>query len=424
MTSTLPKYGGYDFDREPNVTGEGLASDAWGRQKVVLPQTQLHGMFTYSVPLDKWKESVNGVEELGSYTNANSVNGKLRLDSNGVLNDVVVLDTFRNPRYQPDRGSLYGNSVFLPDPTANGIRDFGTFTEESGIFFRLKSDGLYACLQTKLNGVIQTVREEPIDQSSLPYNYDPEKGNIYDMQMQWRGVGNIGFYIGEESSGFSTLVHVMKNLNISTELNIWNPANPLAFRCINLGDDVAIECGCVNQDTEGGEKSTGSYGSVSINNDTGQLALTGFNVPVIAVRSKRIVGSDRNTRDVLALLATAYSSEKSFFRVWVTRDDTAIILNDQVWTDFRDGHLHYIINGLNGDGTPLVGDAFEIDLTKLGDPVFGTRVDQDNAYATSALFEGRSDIYQTPGDIFIFTLHRENGILFNGGVTYEFAEEI
>tara|TARA_R110000744_G_scaffold31320_3_gene73695 strand:- start:2489 stop:2653 length:165 start_codon:yes stop_codon:yes gene_type:complete len=28
------------------------------------------------------------------------------------------------------------------------------------------------------------------------------------------------------------------------------------------------------------------------------------------------------------------------------------------------------------------------------------------------------------GDMFIFTLHRENGLASNGGVTYEFAEEI
>ena len=56
--------------------------------------------------------------------------------------------------------------------------------------------------------------------------------------------------------------------------------------------------------------------------------------------------------------------------------------------------------------------------------IFGSRVNQDTAYSTSALFEGRTDIIQTPGDIFIFTMHRETGASCNVGVTYEFAEEI
>ena len=56
--------------------------------------------------------------------------------------------------------------------------------------------------------------------------------------------------------------------------------------------------------------------------------------------------------------------------------------------------------------------------------VFSSRVDQDQSYATSALFEGRTEIYQTPGDIFILTMHRETGGAVNVGVTYEFAEAI
>jgi hypothetical protein len=65
--------------------------------------------------------------------------------------------------------------------------------------------------------------------------------------------------------------------------------------------------------------------------------------------------------------------------------------------------------------------AFDTSKAQL---IFGARIDQDQSYSTSALFEGRTEIYQTPGDIFIFTVHRETGGSTSVGITYEFAEAI
>jgi hypothetical protein len=56
--------------------------------------------------------------------------------------------------------------------------------------------------------------------------------------------------------------------------------------------------------------------------------------------------------------------------------------------------------------------------------VFGCRVDANSTYAKAALFEGRTNIWLTPGDLFVFTIHRENGGAANVGATIEFAEEI
>jgi hypothetical protein len=56
--------------------------------------------------------------------------------------------------------------------------------------------------------------------------------------------------------------------------------------------------------------------------------------------------------------------------------------------------------------------------------MFSSRVGQDTTYSTSALFEGRTNIYMTPGSMFVFTLHRETGASMGGGVTFEFSEEI
>lgn len=398
----------------PNGAGRGINLDAWGRQKAVNDRSILHGMFTYNVPADKWYETLNGVET--PLINAQSIDGKLSLVSTTNSGDVSVLRSYRNPRYEPNRGHLYSSSVFLPSKNAAGNRDFGFFTDESGVFFRLKSDGnLYACRVTRA-GLFFAVVEELIE--NLPSGFDVEKGNIYDIQIQWRGVGNYLFYVGDPATGASVLVHTMPLLGTLDQLSTYNPANPIAFRCTSLGDSVEIQCGCVDMTTEGGDERGGSYGSVSIANDSGQVSISGLNQPLIAIRSKPTVGGLINTRDTLALLASAYSDQKSIVRAWQTRDFTAITENDQVWQGFRDGHLEYITYNVPGVATPVTFDTAKADL------VFSARAPQDSTYATSALFEGRTDIYLTPGDMFVFTVHRENEGAALAGVTFEFSEEI
>ena len=120
--------------------------------------------------------------------------------------------------------------------------------------------------------------------------------------------------------------------------------------------------------------------------------------------------------------AAPYGDQRNFFRVWVTRDETALTLNNQTWTDYGDGHLEFIYYDMNGDGSALVGTPMTFDTTKA-DLQYGQRVDQDQSSPTFAP-QVDGDIHQTPGDIFIFTLHRETGASTNCGVTYEFLEQI
>jgi len=162
-------------------------------------------------------------------------------------------------------------------------------------------------------------------------------------------------------------------------------------------------------------------GSVGIDNEVGQVSVSGtgmFNVPILAIRSKAIVGGLINTRDTLALLLSAYADQRAFLRVWFTRDFTAITENDQAFQDYGDGNLEYVAYDV-----PTVTTQMTFDTTKAS-LIFGCRVDQDTTYSTSALFEGRTEIYLTPKDMLVFTLHRETGAAFNGGVTFEFAEAI
>jgi len=391
-----------------SLSGEpALNKDAWGRQKGILDNSVFHGMFTFNVPVAMWYETINGTIS-ATATNCTSVDGALTVLAGATLNDDTYLRSYRNPRYEPNRGQLYSTSCWVTNPTAAMTREWGTFTPESGTFFRLKSGGT-------LVGVIRTTKASVTTDTevalNIPTSVDLSKGNVYDIQYQWRGVGDYKFFINLEEVGNSN------TLGTVASLSMYNPALPIAWNSINLGDNDVMSFGCVDVTSEGGKDNGKTYGSVGVENESGQVALTGYNAPVLAVRSKVTVESLINTRDTLALLASAYSDQKSFLRVWATRDFTAITDGTQTWADFGDGHLEYLVLD------PAAGTPMTFDHTGLV-PVFGCRVGMDATYSTSALFEGRTEIYLTPGDMFVFTLHRENGGASNGGITFEFAEAI
>ena len=392
----------------PVVTGlNDLALDAWGKSKVSIDNSIFHGMFSFNVPVLLWYERINDVVQ-STITNCTSVNGALNVTAGATLNDKTNLRSYRNPRYEPNRGYLYSTAGVMDNPSALMNRRFGAATDENGVFFSLESGTLY--------GVVRTTRDsvttEDKNEITLPAGVDLSKGNLFDIRFQWRGVGNYKFYINQEE------VYNTEYLGVLDELSMANPALPAFFEAENLGDNDAMRFGCVDITAEGGKNNGKTYGSIGVDNQSGQVAISGFNVPVIAVRSKATVGGLINTRDTLALLATGYSDQRSLLRIWSTRDDTAITVNDQSWQDFGDGHLEYIVYDTPDVATPMSFDTSKATL------IFGARADQDQSYATSALFEGRTEIYQTPGDTFIFTMHRETGGACNVGVTYEFAEQI
>ena len=392
--------------KKVNTGKNELAYDAWGRAKSVQDKSLFHGLWTVNIPLSIWYERVNDVVQTG-FTNCSSVDGALVVTSGATLNDKTNLRTYRSMRYEPNRGHLYSTAAIIEAPTAAMRRDFGIFTNENGVFFRVTSSGLQGVVRTTrtVGGTVeQTVA---LDTTGI----DLSKGNIFDVQFQWRGVGNYVFYINNQEVGRHSFLGTL------TELSMSNPSLPVAFESENLGANNKMTFGCVDVTSEGGADNGKTYGSIGVSNESGQLSLTGFNTPLLAVRSKATVNGLINTRDTLALLLSAYSDNKSFVRVWVTRDWTAITENTQVWEDFGDGHLEYI--EYNPDAvTPMTFD------TAKAETVFGCRVPQDGTYSTSALFEGRTEIYLTVGDMFVFTLHRENGGAHNGGLTFEFAEQI
>ena len=193
---------------------------------------------------------------------------------------------------------------------------------------------------------------------------------------------------------------------------MFNPSNPCAFRSENLGGNDAMQFGCVDITSEGGSVPEGVTGSVSVDNQNGEVNVTGYDQVVFALRGKVTVNSLINTRDTIMRTVTTYAEEKAFIRIWKTRDFTKLTEGNSAWEDYGDGHIESIQRLITG-GTMV----FDTTGLKL---IFGSRVPKDSYFVSHA--EGQN--FMTPGDMFVYTMHRENGAAIDCGCTIEFAEEI
>ena len=284
-----------------------MTADAWGVQKISLPHSLVHGMWTFDVPEKTWFMYENGTQVYTS-TEIISTGGAGQLTTTAA-NHTLCLESRECPMYQPNRGHLWSSALIFPNKTNDGVREFGLGTVENQATFRLKADGLlYAVIRS---GNVETY-ETVIDTSGLT-NFDVEKGNVYDVQFQWRGVGSYFFFINLQ------LVHTVEYLGALDVLSIENPAMPMRFYAKRTTQDVSMKIGCADITSENGRIESHQYESalsegVSISSDD----------PVLVLHNPLQINGNTNTRTVQFARVTVTCSKKAVFKVWTTRDPADI----------------------------------------------------------------------------------------------------
>jgi len=295
-----------ETDPLPIRTGSGdLTVDAWGVQKVSTPVSLFSGKFTFDIDPAAWFMFENGAQVYTS-TNITSTDsaGKLVTDA---TNTIILLESRECPRYQPNRGHLFSTALWCPNKTSDGVRGWGVGVHgENEVQFSLKSDGLlYAQLES---GGVSKV-DDVIDVSSVA-DFDVEKGNIYDIQFQWRGVGNYKFFIN------NILVYTIENLGTLTALSMENPALPAHFRCERITEDVEMHIGCADITSENGSKND-REAYVSAYSEAVSVST---NTPVIVVHNPLQINSQTNTRTSTLARISVNCSKKGVFKVWTSRN--------------------------------------------------------------------------------------------------------
>lgn len=396
-----------------------LGQDAWGRQKVVTDFTLFHGMWTFGVPNRVWKMSLDtgaGHIEQAEVDNDQVKSEDGMLVVTGKAGSDARVCSKRSPRYQPNRGHLYSTAVICPSPNLVGTRRWGMCGDQNGLFFEMVGDGVAHVLnivrRTTISGV---TNEDRVNLTSLlPSGFDLSKGNVFDIQMEWRGIGN--FYI------FFNLkkIYTFNLLGTLTTLSVANPALNVGVECLDAGaTDIQVLQGCVDVSSEGGLKERKLYNSATTGKALVSVASTG--TAILAVKIPTTIVYNGNTvnytRDILLTELTSFCKDEAFTSMYIGRSVALPSLDALAeWTEATDT---FFLVATNSSGN--LDTAFDLDVGNMTN-IYSVRQEKDISVTHKNPDPDHAEFYLTPGDIIVVEIAPD--VANSAGVTLEFAEEV
>lgn len=277
-----------------------LSFDVWGRNKVYQDHSLLSSKFTFEIPRKSW---VLPATTIGNGI-VDSYNGALRIQSGTSNGNTGKLFGRRHPSYQPNRGHLYSTAGIIPNASLIGFtRRLGLYftdeaTYQSGVLFELRDGVWYGKTLTTHNGVLK--------QTEIVLNLDSgtnvEGGALFDIQFQWRGVGDYHFYIDQKLVG---TIENLAMIDTDNKLSIINPSLPPRFESINTGGTGNAEMiiGCIDITSEGRGTANVQQGFIrsefntTIKRELFPLTATTSGTPVLILYIPHSFKGQHNTRD-------------------------------------------------------------------------------------------------------------------------------
>ncbi len=405
-----------------------LVYDAWGRQKVINDFSMFAALWTFNVPNSIWlmylfnkaAPSLGFVEQTtiakdNTDARVASKNGYLVVKADST--HYVHLQSKRHIRYQPNRGFLYSSAVILPNPNSLGKRHFGMPAHESGVFFELEGLGsswkIHACKRTTLEGVTTEIKEDVT--ALLPDGFDPSKGNVYDIQMQWRGVGDFYFFVNLQK------VYTFNFLGTLTAMSISNPALHVGFSVMDTEEPIL--CGCVDITSEGGHISNKHYTSAT----TGETLIrcrstSGTGIFAIKVPDKINYNSDLidYTRDLILSRLTSFARDESMVSMYIGRlVNTPNLEGLSLWEENPDSFWQFAVEDPSTDELDI---AFQLDKGNMRN-FYSVRHELDQPIFIVNPASEESPFYITSGDILVVSVAPQAADR-QAGCTLELMEEI
>lgn len=394
-------------DENGEIWNRRYAKDAWHRPKTITDYSLFSGTWTFGVPNRLWVEesvvrsggTVTVTEQPQTGVKTTSREGMLSVKSGTVANSGNALRSKYFPRYQPNRGHLFSTAITCPAPTANGYRQWGLATARDGVYFRAIGNGSSWSLNVgrRRSGV----EIDLIDiTSKLPASFDISKGHVYDIQYEWRGVGNFYFYVDLQ------LVYSMTILGTQDYLSVTDPALGVVFSCYSSEDGVELELlsGCVDVTSEGGTTPKTLFGSVNTGNTLLNLGNTALiDVAVLALKVPVMINyngsSVYNSRGTIMDKLVSWTRDEAITKAFYFRGSSATNLDSITWSAIPDSDLLMATGG----GTSALQTAFVADKAKgINLLAEWAELDTKNIIDNPAK---NSDFFLTPGDILVVAIN-------------------
>ena len=311
----------------------------------------------------------------------------IRLTVTGTSGSESNLRTNTFYRYQAGKGLRIKQTVYHADTgQTNQTRRWGFFDANDGLFWQLSGTSFGIVRRTSTSG-------SPVDTSTLAssFSVDPlngtgpsgitldlTKGNIFEINFQWLGVGTVNFYV----NGY--LVHQIFNANTLAAPYMKTAQLPLSFQVINTGASTTSSMTniCNSVIAEGGEYPP-EYSFCAFN--SAFISVTTTERPVLSIRPKSTYNSITNRMLILPkLLSIATEGARIGFRLVYNGTLTGASFNSV--STYSGVEFDVASTSLTGGETlyygflPNANDAASILIDKLFEKI--ARVLRQNAFAT------------------------------------------
>jgi hypothetical protein len=210
-----------------------------------------------------------------------------RLSVGSASGDAMKLRTNTYYRYQAGKEQTIKQTVYSESGfNANQIRRWGYFSDNDGLFWYVSGSNFgIATRSTALGNMQETI----ISQSAWnvnrldgtqpnSYAIDLTKSNIYEMTIDWLGVGKVCWFVN------GTLVHEQVNYNIIPGPYMRTAMLPISFEIENTGASSPgnLVYICSSIESQGGGPPP--FFSFTVRNETNISVGTAAEVPLLAIR--------------------------------------------------------------------------------------------------------------------------------------------
>jgi len=221
------KYGIVDLKTSPSAYGEIMTVG-------ITPVMQVD--FVYGVNTQTFNSSsLSG--------KVRTVNSNLCVECSGSAGSYSEVTTKNLFRYRPGQGNgLRFTSIFTTGSEGT-VQLYGVGDSNDGYFIGMSGSN-FGILRRSFGVDYWTLQEDfnldKIDGSTgTSFQYEPSKGNVFDMQYQWLGYGAITFNIENPETGLFVPFHKIKYPNTSTSPSTQFGSNPVKIR-VETNENTAI----------------------------------------------------------------------------------------------------------------------------------------------------------------------------------------
>ena len=410
------------FMLSDRLTPSGTITDAFGRLRVTQPFTLFDSTHRFSD---------NGLWVTANTAGNSSVvfvenQSTIDMTVGTTANAEVIRETTKVFSYQPGKSLLIMNTFAMHPPKANVRQRVGYFGQSNGIY--LENDGTtnYFVLRTNTSS---TVTETKVAQSNWSIDkfdgtgyssqiggaehsggLDVSKTNIFWMDIEWLGVGDVrcGFVV----DGKMVPAHVFHNDNKNTVPYMTTASLPLRLEIKNTGvtaSNSTLSQICSTVISEGGYELYGSQQAVSTSiNAPVDLPTAGTYYPVISIRLK----STRLDAIVILTALSILGISNAFYN-WQVRAN-ANTDGAGTWTSAGDNSaVEYKLDGGSVTGGRVLASGFTSATNQASAPI---------DILKEALFKfqlERNSLTSTPYELTLVAAASFNGADIHGSMDWE-----